>query len=372
MKVLLSSFELSHLKTGVHFKIIGQAEGFKKLGYEVFYLFIDKKGLQLKNYKDSSIKSFGSVKSNIEVLTNGYKTAKKVLDFVNPEILYQRGSLHEPFFLSFLKYAKKKGARIFYEIPTYPYDNEFRNKKFPYNITKYIDKFYRNKLKKHVEQIVTYTNHQKIFNIPAIKIENGINTESFSAAIRPSNFEKLTLIGVANLSFWHAYDRLIEGLKIYYDDGNKFPVVFLIVGEGSEYLALKDKVKEQDLENIVTFSGRLTGEELNKVYNQKHLGVDLLGMFRRGFNECYSLKAREYCVRGIPFISSTDDSDFEEKFPFRFQIEPTESPIDVALVLNYYKVLHKKYSNEYQNELISFAAEKLSWEYKLKKVSNYF
>ena len=148
--------------------------------------------------------------------------------------------------------------------------------------------------------------------------------------------------------------------------------MFLIVGEGSEYLALKDKVKEQDLENIVTFSGRLTGEELNKVYNQKHLGVDLLGMFRRGFNECYSLKAREYCVRGIPFISSTDDSDFEEKFPFRFQIEPTESPIDVALVLNYYKVLHKKYSNEYQNELISFAAEKLSWEYKLKKVSNYF
>ena len=113
MKVLLSSFELSHLKTGVHFKIIGQAEGFKKLGYEVFYLFIDKKGLQLKNYKDSSIKSFGSVKSNIEVLTNGYKTAKKVLDFVNPEILYQRGSLHEPFFLSFLKYAKKKVQEFF-------------------------------------------------------------------------------------------------------------------------------------------------------------------------------------------------------------------------------------------------------------------
>ena len=43
-----------------------------------------------------------------------------------------------------------------------------------------------------------------------------------------------------------------------------------------------------------------------------------------------------------------------------------------GLVLNYYKVLHKKYSNEYQNELISFAVEKLSWEYKLKKVSNYF
>jgi glycosyltransferase involved in cell wall biosynthesis len=237
----------------------------------------------------------------------------------------------------------------------------------------YPDRLFRKSLGHLVEKIITYTNHNNIFGVKTIKLENGIDPSQFKRIKSPNNLNKLELIGVANLSFWHAYDRLIDGLFEYYKvNKNTYPVRFTVVGEGNELTNLKNKVQSLKLEHAVIFTGKLIGKELDDAFSYKHMGVDLLGMFRRGFNECHSLKAREYCIRGIPFISSTYDSDFEEKFPFRLQLDPVESPIDIKKVISYYKNFQAKYSNKYQSELITFAKENLSWENKIKKISNYF
>ena len=92
-------------------------------------------------------------------------------------------------------------------------------------------------------------------------------------------------------------------------------------------------------------------------------------MFRRVFNENCSLKAREYCARGLPFISSSLDSDFDPNFKFRFKCEVNENPIDINSVIKFYKQLN--WNTEKQDKLISFAVEHLSWK-KIKRVSKCF
>jgi len=46
------------------------------------------------------------------------------------------------------------------------------------------------------------------------------------------------------------------------------------------------------------------------------------------------LKTREYAARGIPFMYSEIDSDFENK-PYVLKAIPDESPIDIEQIVNF-------------------------------------
>lgn len=43
--------------------------------------------------------------------------------------------------------------------------------------------------------------------------------------------DELHLIGVAEVHYWHGFDRLVRGLAAYYDRGRSYKVYFHIVGE---------------------------------------------------------------------------------------------------------------------------------------------
>ena len=107
---------------------------------------------------------------------------------------------------------------------------------------------------------------------------------------------------MANLSFWHGYDRMIKGLYNYYQNNNNFPVFLKFIGDGPEKQKLMFLVEKLKLQQYVSFKGKVDGKELDVHFDGMHIGIDVLGMFRRGFNESSSLKAREYCARGIPLF----------------------------------------------------------------------
>ena len=371
MKIILASFELSHHKTGVHKKIIGQGIALKSLGFDVSYLFIDKEGLKIKNFNTNYTEFIKKIKTKIDIVTSGYSLSKKIITKIAPDILYQRSSFHEPFFISYLKFIQKNRVRVFYEIPTFPYDNEFYKKKFPLNLFLIPDRFYRNKISLIAERIITYTDHEKILGVKTIKLENGIAPKNFKKQNLSKSQKKLNIIAVANVSFWHGYDRIVKGLYNYYQNSkDTFPVFLKIVGKGPETQRLLSLVEKLKLKQYISFVGKVDGKELDMHFDGMHIGIDVLGMFRRGFNESCSLKAREYCARGLPFISSSLDSDFGPNFKFRFKCEANEKPIDVDSIIKFYKCLD--WNTEKQDDLISFANEHLSWEKKMKRVTKYF
>ena len=55
------------------------------------------------------------------------------------------------------------------------------------------------------------------------------------------------------------------------------------------------------------------GEELDELFEQADMGIGSLARHRSGITHIKTLKNREYAARGLPFIYSEMDSDFEGK-----------------------------------------------------------
>src|SRR5690606_13028295 len=111
-------------------------------------------------------------------------------------------------------------CKVFVEVPSYPYDLEYRK----YSILTLFDKFFRTKMSPYVTAFSYYGSEVDcIFGRPAIKLENGVSFGDFPIINLNQSSKLLSLIGVANISFWHGYDRLITSLGgLSKDDRKKF------------------------------------------------------------------------------------------------------------------------------------------------------
>jgi hypothetical protein len=117
----------------------------------------------------------------------------------------------------------------------------------------------------------------------------------------------------------------------------------------------------------VIYHGYKTGLELDKILNNSHIAVGALGIHRKRIKEAATLKSREYCARGIPFIEDSIDSDFKD-FPYRYQIEADESPIDIASLIKFF---NKCASNDYPRIMREYAEQNLAWDKKMKLLKNF-
>ena len=145
---------------------------------------------------------------------------------------------------------------------------------------------------------------------------------------------ELKLVGVAQLARWHGYDRVIKAMSEFSKiKDKKFEVRFTVIGVGKELNYLKDLTKTLSLEDHVSFTGGLQGEELYKKYDDAHLAISSLGLHRIGLNYSSVLKAREYCAVGIPFLAAGDDPDFCSEIAFRYAIDSCE---DVSPIVEFF------------------------------------
>lgn len=268
------------------------------------------------------------------------------------------------FFINFLNKLKEMNVLVLLEIPTFPYDLEYKNVGIKQRVLLSIEKKYRKKFNKYVDKIITFQNYDSIFGVETIKISNGIDISKIPMPVNVSVGDALNLIGVAGLNYWHGFDRLIEGLNIYYSSNPKRLVYFHIVGDtnniiGNEY---KNLVTKYNLENYVIFYGNKIGDELDEVYEKCQFGIGSLGIHRIGISEVKPLKSREYCARGIPFVYSFKDEDFDDK-SFILKESPNDSPIDINRLIDFY------YSNNFNNrEIRRFAEENLTWDVQVKRI----
>ncbi len=278
-------------------------------------------------------------------------------------VLYYRNALPTN---KLFNLAKKRDLIKIIEIPTYPFENEIKKatNKIEYNL------LWKNREKKVEDfaDIIVAISSDNALNLDKkfVLISNGIRLEDIKIKKQNKN-NYLNLLSIANLRFWHGYDRIIKGLYEYYKKNPKKEVYYHCVGEGPVLENLKSLVKELKLEKYVIFHGTKVGKELDKIVDDSDIAFGSLGNHRKGLYSDSALKNREYCARGIPFVIAYDDWDFPKSFPYVFRIPADDSPVDIAKVINWYEVLSKEHP-DYSLEMRKYAEENLSWDVKLKPV----
>ena len=82
---------------------------------------------------------------------------------------------------------------------------------------------------------------------------------------------------------------------------------------------------------------------------------------RSGIQHIKTLKNREYAARGIPFIYSETDTDFENR-PYILKVPANEAPVNIGRLIAFYRQLSVSPSG------IRASIQELSWERQIKKV----
>lgn len=351
---------------GVENKINLHINEFKKIG-KIQILIINEKNDILSKIK----KRLPFLKRNAN-----YNEILKQLR--NVEYIYIRKPLIEKGFVSFLCKLKKKEpeCKIILEIPTYPYDTEFlKNFSEKWKIYPiYMKEIYnRKKLWKYVNRIVTYSNYDKIWNIKTIKTINGINV--YDLPVIKENKKNLNnvinLLSVATMQKQHAYDRIIKGMKLYYQSFHDITIYYHVVGDGPELSYYKNLVKKFHLEKYIIFYGKLMGDKLDNVYNKADIGVEVLGLHRNKIKVSSSLKSREYFARGLPFITSSNIDiidDMECKYVLK--LEDNENDVDMNNIIKFYKQLYKNPDNLHK-KIRDIAIKKCDISISMKPIFKY-
>lgn len=176
--------------------------------------------------------------------------------------------------------------------------------------------------------------------------------------------KELHLIGVAEIHYWHGFDRLIAGLGRYYKDAPSYRVYFHLIGDffgERERKEIFSLIRQYALEKYVILHGAKHGKELDELFEKADMGIGSLARHRSGITSIKTLKNREYAARGIPFVYSETDSDFEKK-PYIIKAPADESPIDIARLIDFRRQVKDT------PETIRNSIENLSWENQMKKV----
>lgn len=356
---------------GISKKILAQVNALRNQGMKVAfsYLVADEKNEFTGRYIDGKIID---KYSNLPILSKfqwrcTYKNLYRYIDQNEVKLVFIRYThFANPFFVSFLKKLKKDGIKILLEIPTYPYDHEYRDLKFTSKLVMLIEKISRRTFKNYVDRIITLTPFSNIFGVPAILISNGIDPALINIIQPQKSDGSINLIGVASMAFWHGYDRVIEGLRIYYDDEKpgKKKIFFHIVGDSHnrESIRYRELVKKYHLNDYIFFHGSKSGEELDSLFNMADIAVGSVGGHRISVSNIKSLKNREYCARGIPFFYSETDEDFEN-LDFTFKVSSGDSPIRIEEIIDFVE------SGKFDAVKIrNYAIENLTWDKQFEKI----
>lgn len=374
MKILFLVYHGFSDFSGISKKIHYQVKGLRENGYEVHlcYYDFDADGHRCRYVDDKVIKNYGTgalagLRQRIDFDCIYDYCKENGIQFVYARC-FQNAS---PFLIRFFKKLKKVGIKAVTEIPTYPYDQEFVGFPFITRMGLKIDQLYRNQLSRQMNAIVTFSDADSIFGQRTIRISNGVDMDSIPLHhYQLSEDGSIHLIGVAEVHYWHGFDRLIAGLGEYYKNTpNPHDIYFHIVGgvwksemyDSIHAPGFSELMDKYGIRNRVIFHDQLFGEDLNKVFNQCCFAIGSLARHRSGITYIKTLKNREYATRGIPFIYSEIDSDFEDK-PYIIKAKPDESPIDVQYIIEFIE------SHHFVPVEIRKTVENLTWKIQMKRV----
>ena len=371
MKILFLVYHGFSDHSGISKKIHYQVKGLRENGHEVHLCYYDfsPEGHRCRYVDNEVIADYGTgmmagIWQRLDFAAVYRYCLAQHIEFVYARC-FQNAS---PVLIQFFKKLRKAGIHAVTEIPTYPYDTEFENFEWKMRMGLKIDQLFRNSLYPLMDAVVTFSDATEIFGQRTIRISNGVDFDSIplhhlSSAAGSS---PLHLIGVAEVHPWHAFDRVIAGIGEYYHQkSDQQPDVFFHVVGGVHPNHMNNVFKplldQYQIHHRVIFHGQLFGDALTEVFNQCQFAIGSLGRHRSGITVIKTLKNREYATRGIPFIYSEQDSDFDSQ-PYIMKAPANESPIDIQKIVDFVRHFTM------QPAEIRKTVEHLTWKIQMQKV----
>ena len=365
-KVLVLIFHGFAPSNGISKKISYQVNALKRCGNEVHLCYMDEAGTKKRMIDENVIADYGSGFLSKILKRIDFSAISRYVKNNHIDIVYIRSNHNaNPFTIRMVKQMKKYRAKVVMEIPTYPYDSEYEAQGMSKQI--FQDKLFRNHLAKQLEAIVTFSDYEQIFGQRTIRISNGIDFDSVKMKNTINDTSKeLNLIGVAEIHEWHGFDRLVRGLAEYYSKPQNYIVRFHVVGyffSTEIENEFKKIIIDNRMEDYVILYGKKHGEELNSLFDKCDFGIGSLGRHRVRIDKIKTLKNREYAARGIPFIYSETDSDFDTK-PYVLKAPADETATDINSIIEFYNNISMS-PQEIRDSIMD-----LSWENQMKTVLN--
>ena len=337
MKILFLVFHGFYAYNGICKKILAQADALKKLGHDVRMCYYNVREDGTREWKVDSC-SIAVLGKGVQAKIRKRLDLSPILDYAlkeKIELLYYR-SFHNagPVTTGLVRKLHDHGVRTLLEIPTYPYDGEY-----PAFSPKLLsDKLFRKSFCACFDRIVTFSEAERIFGRPTIRISNGIDFSRYPLRNPRKPDGTIRLLSVAEVHFWHGLDRLIEGMGTYYKKGGNRDIRLDIVGpiwSEREQNEIGTAIAKYALENRVSLKGPKFDEELDAAFREADLAIGSLGRHRSGITTIKTLKNREYAARGFRFIYSENDPDFDT-MPYVCRFPADESPIDIDRLLEFF------------------------------------
>ena len=382
MKLFYLTFqEDAELYLGVTRKIAAQVRAFEKLGYEVTHTL----------WKGECFSFFeGGEEHSVPVPPGAGRMrrfSQAALDYLRDrrfDVAYLRLDRIGFDTIRICRHLKSHGTRtIVIEIPNYPYLRDYLRSvrgvrpvsRQAVSLLKVVGTAAEDRLSGLFLRgcadaaVLIGDRAERFFFLSAVNITNGVDVDEFSSVSHFGSEGEVVLVGVAGTLWWQAYDRVLEGMRLYREQ--KRPedprVRFVLVGgdlkEMPEFLR---QVRERGLEEDVDCPGFLRGEDLLRIYGKADLGVSTLGCYRRGLTRCSSLKAREYCAAGLPFLYAYEDDALDGAPPFALRLPNDPSPVDIGRAVEFTRRFHADPAlSERERE---FARLRYDWKTILGKV----
>lgn len=329
MKILFLVYHILSPHSGISKKIMSEVDALRENGAEVSLctLTINPDGSKSRVVDGKEIRSFGH---GLAAKLRKRVSYSDIVTYINNngiELVYVRYDINsDPFTFRMARQIKKSGVKLIVEIPTYPYDGEFKGQGFRMNLQLVIDKMFRKRFFSQCDRLVVYTDDETVFSRPTIRISNGVDFNNIPLSSEQPFQGKLQMLSVANVHLWHGLDRLIRGMAESKDKNSELH----IVGDGLEsiFREYRNLTAQNSLEGRVKILGPMYGEELDREFEWCNLAVGSLARHRSGINNIKTLKNREYAARGKAFFFSEDDSDFNNA-PYVCKVAACENPIDI-------------------------------------------
>jgi glycosyltransferase involved in cell wall biosynthesis len=365
MKAMFMIFHGFDPSNGISKKILYQIEGLRACGIATDYVsFETTEGHQICRINNEVLFHIGDgligkVRKRVCFGPIARRIVEEAYDFV-----YIRSDHNaNPFTIRLMRKMKESGAKVVLEIPTYPYDQEYVT--FLMKVKLFVDKLFRHQAAKLTDGIVTFSNAETIFGKKTIRISNGIDFNAIPLKTRVNDISKeLHIIGVAEIHFWHGFDRLINGLVGYYAKERDYKVFFHLVGpffDKNDEELFHRLVTENGIDDYVIFHGPQNGKALDELFEECDFAIGSLGRHRSGITYIKTLKNREYAARGLSFVYSETDSDFDSR-PYILKAPADESPIDIESLITFRRSLTMT------PEEIRESVRDLSWEEQMRRV----
>ena len=378
MKVLYLINNTIDPSSGISKKIMSQCSAMLHFCKKVDLVSIAYHDLRFVDFLNDHKISIGlnsSIYGSLSKLSKILLKIKKVFSFINTDnfvesydIIYIRRFI--PLLPSYIYFLKKikKNAKVYYEIPTYPYIQEHKELSVQNLLVLIFEHRSIERLKNVVDVFVVNTEIQdeKARNrLGEYKIiPNGFDVSSVHVRIAPLLANEIHILGLANLAFWHGYDRIVTGMAEY---KGPYKIIFhLAGGSGTEEIEkIRILASKLDVIDNIVFHEPLFGDKLTEVFDICHVAAGALGGHRVGLHYTSELKLREYCARGIPFFMSCYDPDFEN-FDYALKVTEDDTPIDMACICNF--AINANLDKKHVKLMNKFAKDHVDWTIILKQL----